>query len=253
MTGNFTVDRNLTSEGNLPVNGYISPDLTFSAVDKNLRLINAQNGEFRIKQTAGDKLSFAHYNGVTTDTWLELDLNNASLDAKNRRIGKVYTIGTPTMALNKQFCDSKIVERIYTPMFAALSKQRMSGMISFNASTGTILNSLGCCSAITQVSSGSLKYFVVTNLGVPSGTSMCCVATNSMGLMPSETYLTAYTGTNGIKYVMSCFQQANSSNVIITIYQVQKQLAGYPNYDVESAWMQLPVFPNVEITMAIYY
>lgn len=245
MTGSLTVNRTLSVEGG-SWSAYVSPDLTFTAADKDLRLINSSGGEFRIRKTAGDVLTFSHFNGTSSSTWLGIDLITGNVNAQSKRITNVITDPSPTMVINKQTCDDNINDFLATTE-STLLKRGPRGIITFNASTGSLLFSRGCCTSVTKIA-GSVNHFKITN-NVPRGTDVCCLATNAVDLPLTEP-LGGYHSGSTIKYVISCYQQSGGTDVIIKIYELQKQVS---TANGNSRWRHVSVFPNVDITMILYY
>lgn len=248
MTGPMNITRPRTTEGNSPANGLISPDLTIVNSGKTISLTNNKGGSLVIQKTNTDLLTFSRFNGVSTTTWMDINLVTGTIDAYSNRIGNLKSDSTvANLAINKKVTDEIINNSLTNTLTTDITKRSVKGRITFNGLTGSIIDATGCFSTVTKYT-GTQNYFYITTTGVPSNTKLCHIASAATLLPPTEG---AYTYVNAtIKYTVAVAQIQNSNNLRLYIYTVNKTIN---TGDLDSSWTHSSVFLNIPITIVAYY
>lgn len=241
MTGELTVDRPYLTEGTR-----VSPNVTIIN-GGSIHITNTANGSLRIQKTAGDLLQFIHYDGITSNVWMSLDLNNGNLNVNSRKISGVDTPTSDYELANKRYVtnvrDLKLAE--YQQL---ANKQKVRGWVMFDG-FGNILNSYGCIAAVTRVVAASRIYYDVSLTGIPANTRYCYM-TYGVETMPS-----ASSGSGTVRNIVAP-ERISTTRLRVSMDSLTYRTVSYSGdarpYN-EYTLINTPWWSYKRITVAIYY
>lgn len=253
MTGSLRVKRNLTFDttGGTPV---IDPNVNLLSP---IRLTNSQGGTLQLQRSSTvpstNYFEMVHNNGIADDVFLTVETVGKALNVHGRRLAGVATSSVPSALANKQVAENLLTAE--RSIISDFSKLNVRWRVTFDASTGTILNSAGQGVTVSKVTNGERNYFNVTM--VPPALayrSMCYVVTAATKIPPTNETSTITNTIRDLKYNVSAYQSGRSS-ITVSIDRLQKQTnTNWMVSDVDNQYRHDQIFlSGVEITIVVFY